>query len=156
MCKKIQKTGMTPGLYKINNYRRLVYGEVISCYFFHICHSRPSFIKWRIDLVRGVGTIVAVIVWQLDLQLPMSLVPIITNAVSLNPAQVGCTRNMYNFVSDLRQVGGFRPLYLLNFIYLFFYILANCSNPSWYCTNDWRLRRCCHGNDGLCTSFIER
>jgi len=52
---------MTPGLYKINNY--LVFGEVISCYFFHICHSRPSFIEWRIDLIRGVGAVMAVIIW---------------------------------------------------------------------------------------------
>ena len=38
------------------------------------------------------GTIVFVIVWQLDLQLPMQSVPITTNVMSLNPTQVGCTR----------------------------------------------------------------
>jgi hypothetical protein len=42
------------------------------------------------------GTIVVVIVWQLDLQLPMQSVPITTNIVSSNPAQARCTR--YNIM----------------------------------------------------------
>ena len=33
-----------------------------------------------------------VIVWQLDLQLPMESAPIATNDVSSNPAQERCTR----------------------------------------------------------------
>jgi len=33
-----------------------------------------------------------VIVWLLDLQLPMQSVPIITKVVSLNPSQARCTR----------------------------------------------------------------
>jgi hypothetical protein len=33
------------------------------------------------------GTVVAVIVWQLDLQLRMQSVPIITDVVSSNPSQ---------------------------------------------------------------------
>jgi len=37
-----------------------------------------------------------VIVWQLDLQLPMQLVPIPTNVVSSNPTQSRCTR--YNIM----------------------------------------------------------
>ena len=32
------------------------------------------------------------VVWSLDLQLPMQSVPITTNVVSTNPAQVRCTR----------------------------------------------------------------
>ena len=46
-----------------------------------------------------------VIVWQLDLQLPMQPVPITTDVVSLNNDQ----GEVYNimFVSDLQQVGGF-------------------------------------------------
>jgi len=49
------------------------------------------------------------IVWQLDLELPMQSVPITTNIVSLNPPQVRCTwyNIMWQFVSDLWQVGGF-------------------------------------------------
>jgi len=43
------------------------------------------------------------IVWLMDLQLPMQLVPITTNVVSSNPAQESCTR--YNiFGSSLAVV----------------------------------------------------
>jgi len=35
---------------------------------------------------------VVVIVWQLDLQLPMQSVPITTNIVSSNPAHARCIR----------------------------------------------------------------
>ena len=44
------------------------------------------------------GAVVLVITWQLDLQLPMQSVPIITNVVSLNPAQVSCTCTQYNIM----------------------------------------------------------
>ena len=37
-----------------------------------------------------------VVIWYLDLQLPMQSVPITTNIVSLNPAQAMCTR--YNIM----------------------------------------------------------
>ena len=46
----------------------------------------------------------AVVVWLLDLQLPMQLVPITTDVVS---------SNLNQFVNDLRQVGGF--LWVLRF-----------------------------------------
>ena len=53
---------------------------------------------------------IVVIVWQLDLQLPVQSVPITTKVVSLNPVH----GEMYliqhyviKFVSDLWQVGGF-------------------------------------------------
>jgi hypothetical protein len=39
---------------------------------------------------------VVVIVWYLDLQLPVQSVPITTNVVSSNPAQAKCTR--YNIL----------------------------------------------------------
>ena len=53
--------------------------------------------------------VVVVIVWYLDLILPMQSVSIITNVVSSNPFMAWCTRYSYviKFVSDLRQVGGF-------------------------------------------------
>ena len=50
---------------------------------------------------------------QLDLQLPIQSVPIITNVVSLNPAhgEVYSIQNyMLKFVSDLLQVVGFPPV----------------------------------------------
>ena len=53
-----------------------------------------------------------VIVWQLDLQLPMQTVPITTNAVSSNPAHVtvySIQHYVIKFVSDLRQIIGFFP-----------------------------------------------
>ena len=62
-------------------------------------------------LLIAVGTVVVVvvIVWLLDVQLPMQSVPITTNFVSLNPAQAMYIR--YNivikFVSDFRQDCGF-------------------------------------------------
>ena len=50
------------------------------------------------------------ILWYLDLHLPMQLVPIIINVVSSSPAYgevYSIHRYVINFVSDLRQVGGF-------------------------------------------------
>ena len=50
------------------------------------------------------------IIWQLDLQLPMPSVPITTKVVSLNlvHGKVYLIQHYeIKFVSDLRQVGGF-------------------------------------------------
>jgi len=55
---------------------------------------------------------VVMIVWQLDLQLPMKLVPISTKIVSSNPVHgevYSIQHYMIKFVSDLRQVRGFFP-----------------------------------------------
>ena len=51
----------------------------------------------------------AVIVWYLDLQLPMQSVPITTDVVNRNLGQgeVYSIHYVIQFVSDLRQVGGF-------------------------------------------------
>jgi hypothetical protein len=49
---------------------------------------------------------VVVIVWLLDLHLPMQSVLITTNVVSSNPTRV-IQDYVIKFVSDLRQVGGF-------------------------------------------------
>ena len=51
----------------------------------------------------------AVIVWYLDLQLPMQSVPITTDVVNRNLGQgeVYSIHYVIKFVSDLRQVGGF-------------------------------------------------
>ena len=53
---------------------------------------------------------VVVIVWWLDLQLPVQLVPIATKVVSSNPVHGEVYSMQYyviKFVSDLRQVGDF-------------------------------------------------
>ena len=63
---------------------------------------------------RWGGNVVAVIVWQLDLQLPMQSVPITTDVCEFE-SQSG--RGVYHYVikfaSDLGQVGGF--LWVLRF-----------------------------------------
>ena len=51
-----------------------------------------------------------VIVWLLDLQLPMQSVPITSNNVSSNPTHgvvYSIQHYVIKFVSDLLQVGGF-------------------------------------------------
>jgi hypothetical protein len=57
-----------------------------------------------------------VIVWELDLQLSMKSVPIITKVVSLNPAHgkvYSIQHYVIKFVSDLQQVsGGFLQILL--------------------------------------------
>ena len=52
------------------------------------------------------GAVVVLIVWKLDLQLPMQSVPITINVVSKNPTQA-IKYHVIKFVSDLRQVCGF-------------------------------------------------
>ena len=49
-----------------------------------------------------IGAVVAVIVWQLDFQLPMQSVPITNDVVSSN-----LEHYVIKFVRDLRQVGSF-------------------------------------------------
>jgi hypothetical protein len=61
-----------------------------------------------VDLLHGV--VVVVIVWKLDLQLPLQSVCITTEVVSLNPVhgEVYWTKHyVIKVVSDFRQVGGF-------------------------------------------------
>ena len=56
------------------------------------------------------GTSVVVIVWQLELQLPVQSMPITTNVVSSNPSYgevYSIQLYVIKFVSYLRQVGGF-------------------------------------------------
>ena len=54
--------------------------------------------------------VVAVIVWQLDLQLPVQSMPITTKVVSSNPVHgevYSVQHYVIKFVSDLRQVSSF-------------------------------------------------
>ena len=57
-----------------------------------------------------VGAVVVVIVWYLDFQLPVQILPITTNVVRSNPVHGEMYSIQYyviKFVSGLRQVGGF-------------------------------------------------
>jgi hypothetical protein len=61
--------------------------------------------------------VVVVIVWYLDLQLPMQSVPVTTNVVSSNPAHgevYSIQHYVIQFVDDLRQVGGFLRVLLFS------------------------------------------
>jgi hypothetical protein len=49
----------------------------------------------------------AVIVWWMDLQLPMQSVPITTDSEFESRSGLGVQHYVIKFVSDLRQVGGF-------------------------------------------------
>ena len=73
--------------------------------------------------------VIVVIVWYLDLQLPMQSVPITTKVVSSNHPTNGevysIQLHVITFVSDLRQVGGFlrvirfpQPIKLTAIIYM--------------------------------------
>jgi hypothetical protein len=68
------------------------------------------YIEYYHIYVRTWGAIVVVIVWLLDLQLPVQSMPITTEAVSSNPVhgEVYSIQNyVIKFVSDLQQVNGF-------------------------------------------------
>ena len=76
-------------------------------------------------------TIVVLIVWQLDLQLPVQSMDIITNFVSLNPIHgEGYLIQHYviKFVSDLRQVSGF--ILVLHDIAEILKVALNTINPN--------------------------
>jgi hypothetical protein len=55
--------------------------------------------------IKPSGTVLVVIAWWLDLQLPMQSEHITTKAMSSNPAE-SIHHYVITFVSDLRQVGG--------------------------------------------------
>ena len=64
----------------------------------------------RLKLLKHVEAVVVMIIWQLDLQLSVQAVPIITKVVSSNPVHgevCSIQHYMIKFVSDLRQVSGF-------------------------------------------------
>ena len=65
--------------------------NIISC-FMYSCHMMAVFLSiveghicQLMSVSNMIGAVVVMIVWQLDLQLPMQSVPIITKVVSLNP-----------------------------------------------------------------------
>ena len=86
---------------------------IIFIHFVIIYHS--TFFCWQYLYViiitdNTVGTIVVVIVWQLDLQLPVQSVPIATKVVSSNPIHgkvYSIQRYVIKFANDLRLFNGF-------------------------------------------------
>ena len=59
----------------------------------------------------GMGAIVVMIVWQLNLQLPVESVPITTKVVSSNLVHgevYSIQHYVTQYISDFRQVGSFR------------------------------------------------
>jgi hypothetical protein len=74
-----------------------------------------AFISLNFSL-RIKGVVVVLIVWQMDLYLPMQSMPVTTNVVRSNPVHgmvYLIQHYVIKFVSDLRQVGGF--LWVLRF-----------------------------------------
>ena len=56
-------------------------------------HLKARFlIRSKYIYLIGLGVVVVMIAWQLDLQLHMQSVPITTNVVSSNPTQARCTQ----------------------------------------------------------------
>ena len=73
--------------------------------------------KWPPCTRFNEGVVLVVIVWYLDLQLPMQSVPIISNVVSFNPTHgeaYSIQHYVIKFVSDLRHVGGFLRVLLVS------------------------------------------
>ena len=71
------------------------------------CLHKVKILKDYIDFS---GTVMVVIIWQLDLQLPVQLVPMTTEVVSSNPAHgevYSIQHYVIKIVGDLRQVCGF-------------------------------------------------
>ena len=59
-----------------------------------------------------MGAVMVMIVWYLDLQLPMQSVPITTNVMSSNPVHI--QHYVIKFVSDLRQISSTNKTDCLN------------------------------------------
>ena len=72
---------------------------------------KNSFFTWKLfQTTCQTGAVVVVIVWQLDLQLPLQSVHITTKVGSSNPVHdevYSIQHYVRKFVSDLRQVSGF-------------------------------------------------
>ena len=74
-----------------------------------VVHAVGIFSTMTFNLL-SAGAVVAVIEWELDIQLHVQSVPITTNVVSSNPAHgevYSIQHYVIKFVSYLRQVGGF-------------------------------------------------
>ena len=68
--------------------------------------------------MRLTGAVVVVIVWQVDLLLPVQSVPITTKVVSSNPLHdemYSIQHYVIKFVSDMRKVGSFSTVTSVSF-----------------------------------------
>ena len=98
--------------------------RICLCFFFCICRAGDScricviciYLLVAVSNTFSVfqqGTVMVVIVWQLDLQLPVQSVSITTKVVSSNPVHgevYSIQHYVIKIVNDLRQVGGFLPV----------------------------------------------
>ena len=76
----------------------------------HSCSMSHTFYEYMYLVLMLQRAVMAVIVWQLDLQLPIQSVPITTKVVSSNLVHgdvYSIQHYVIKFISDLRQVGGF-------------------------------------------------
>ena len=83
-------------------------------------HSKARFLlpvlQFFLNHSKFSGAVMVLIIWQLDLQLPVQAVPITTKVGNSNPVHgevYSIQHYVIKFVSDLRQVGGF--LWILRF-----------------------------------------
>ena len=61
---------------------------------YYFSNSGILYFEYCISMHIHLGAVVVVIVWSLDLQLPVQSVFITTSVVSSNPAQARCTRDV--------------------------------------------------------------
>ena len=106
-------------------------------HFLYPWHNMLKLLVYMYQTTRNICTVVVMIIWQLDLQLPMPSVPIATNIVSSNlvHGEVYLIQHfVIKFVSDLRQfVGSLLVLYAET--YFPQYVIVYISNYNEYtCT----------------------
>ena len=66
---------------------------ILSGFMFPTKQSVETYCDCYCSSFLSLGAVAIVIVWLLDLQLPIQSMPITTNIVSLNPVQARCTRH---------------------------------------------------------------
>jgi len=92
-----------------------IFVRVISFYYLKCFYVQLLHFKWELfqtlhACLKSYLVIVVVIIWQLDIQLPVQSVPITINVVSSNPADDEVYSKQHyviKFVIDLRQVSVF-------------------------------------------------
>ena len=108
-----RKKGQLSISFYINDIGPLACDPYWFVFFSHLPRVKES--KWELFILIRLrqleqGTVVVVIVWKLNLQLPMQAMPITTKIVSSNPAHGEVYSIQYyviKFDSVLWQVGGF-------------------------------------------------
>ena len=106
--------------FSIGNLEKIIFASfavrLVEIWYICIIHlSKMSIVIYWTNifyfvLMKWTSTYSGTVIWQLDLQLPMQSVPIITNVVRSNHAHgevYSIQQYAIKCVSDLRQVGGF-------------------------------------------------